>query len=365
MKILHCADLHLDSKMTANLDKEKAKERKAEILTTFVRMVEYAKEHKIEAVLIAGDLFDTATVSATAGKAVYQAIVNHPDITFYYLKGNHDAKGFMDNPEEIPENLKMFGRDWKSYETGTENTIVITGVELDKENIRSVYHALSLDVTKFNIVMLHGQENTYQAKDKAECVALNELRNKGIDYLALGHVHAYKKEKLDSRGEYCYCGCLEGRGFDECGPHGFVILNIDEKTKTYEHEFVPFAGRTLHCVYADITGCNSTTDIVKVVKDELEKERPEESSLVKLILKGSVDIQCEKDMDFLKKQLEEEFYFLKIYDESKLMVDYGVYSHDVSLKGEFVRTVQGKTDLSEEEKAAIISCGIRLLTGEE
>ena len=28
MKILHCADLHLDSKMTANLDKEKAKERK-------------------------------------------------------------------------------------------------------------------------------------------------------------------------------------------------------------------------------------------------------------------------------------------------------------------------------------------------
>ena len=28
MKIIHCADLHLDSKMTANLSKEQAKERK-------------------------------------------------------------------------------------------------------------------------------------------------------------------------------------------------------------------------------------------------------------------------------------------------------------------------------------------------
>ena len=30
MKILHCADIHLDSAMTANLDKDKAKERKSE-----------------------------------------------------------------------------------------------------------------------------------------------------------------------------------------------------------------------------------------------------------------------------------------------------------------------------------------------
>ncbi len=28
MKIIHCADLHLDSKMTANLSKDQARERK-------------------------------------------------------------------------------------------------------------------------------------------------------------------------------------------------------------------------------------------------------------------------------------------------------------------------------------------------
>ena len=37
MKIIHCADLHLDSQMTANLTKEQARERKREIIRTFTR----------------------------------------------------------------------------------------------------------------------------------------------------------------------------------------------------------------------------------------------------------------------------------------------------------------------------------------
>ena len=63
MKIIHCADLHLDSKMTANLSKEQAKERKMEILRTFSRMVEYAKNNQVSVIIIAGDLFDTRTVT--------------------------------------------------------------------------------------------------------------------------------------------------------------------------------------------------------------------------------------------------------------------------------------------------------------
>jgi exonuclease SbcD len=54
------------------------------------------------------------------------------------------------------------------------------------------------------------------SKDKTEVISLKELKNKAIDYLALGHIHSYKMEQLDSRGVYCYPGCLEGRGFDEC-----------------------------------------------------------------------------------------------------------------------------------------------------
>ena len=44
MKIIHCADIHLDSKMSANLTKEKARERKTELLTTFQNMVAYGAQ---------------------------------------------------------------------------------------------------------------------------------------------------------------------------------------------------------------------------------------------------------------------------------------------------------------------------------
>ena len=75
MKILHCADLHLDSKLTANLDKDRAKERKGEILHTFEKMIQYAVEQEIYVILIAGDLFDTRHVSANARNIVLHAII--------------------------------------------------------------------------------------------------------------------------------------------------------------------------------------------------------------------------------------------------------------------------------------------------
>ena len=97
MKLIHCADLHLDSSMTTHLTKEKAKERKAELLASFNRMMEYADRENVSAVLIAGDLFDRKNISATARNAVYHAISTRPEMTFYYLKGNHDVRLFLPN----------------------------------------------------------------------------------------------------------------------------------------------------------------------------------------------------------------------------------------------------------------------------
>ena len=85
MKLIHCADLHLDSKLSANLEKEQMKERRGEILNTFVRMVEYAKENAVDAILIAGDMFDTKNISATARNTVLHNIMSSPEIIFYYL----------------------------------------------------------------------------------------------------------------------------------------------------------------------------------------------------------------------------------------------------------------------------------------
>ena len=47
MKILHCADIHLGSKIEAKFPKEKSDERKSEIRATFNRMVQYQEKYKI------------------------------------------------------------------------------------------------------------------------------------------------------------------------------------------------------------------------------------------------------------------------------------------------------------------------------
>ena len=80
------------------------------------------------------------------------------------------------------------------------------------------------------------------------------MKNKNIDYLALGHIHSFEKEPLDKRGVYCYSGTLEGRGFDECGDKGFVLLDVNDNKIT--SEFVKFAKRTLHELVYDISGKN-------------------------------------------------------------------------------------------------------------
>ena len=358
MKIIHCSDLHLDSKMEANLDKEKARERKNEILITFENMVEYAKNNNVSAIIIAGDLFDKKNVSVKAKKIVKNAIVSNPKIDFIYLKGNHDESGFIDEEETIPANLLMFNSNgWTTYEYGN---ITITGIEFGGKGEYEIYNSLNLEKNKFNIVVMHGQEAQTDVKDKAEIINLKELKNKNIDYLALGHIHKFKQEKLDNRGIYCYSGCLEGRGFDECGEKGFVLLDIEENK--FETTFVPFSKRNLYEVEVDITGLAENSEIEEKIKEQL-KDIPN-TSLIKIVLTGEVELESSRDIEYLVKKFEEYFYFVKIYDRPRIKIDYMKYQYDASLKGEFIRLVL-KQDLTDEEKNQIIATGIKALSGEE
>lgn len=367
MKIIHCADLHLDSKMTANLTSEQARERQAELLQTFKKMVAYAKGVHARAIIIAGDLYDKKSISRAARNTFYDAIMDNPEIDFYYLQGNHDADSFLNSLEEIPDNLKIFSDEWKTYvvnENGKKN-ITITGVELNQENSGLIYSSLVLNTDLFNIVTLHGQDAEHVAKEKVEVIGLSQLKNKGIDYLALGHVHTYKEGPLDKRGVYCYCGCLEGRGFDECGEHGFVLLDIDEETKNWTRTFIPVASRNLYTVDVDVSGCMTTSEISNKIRATLAERDIDKRHLVKILLTGSVDVECEKNIHYLTKEFESAFYFLKIYDETKIRVNYQDFRLDESLKGEFVRTVMSAPDLGDDEKAVIIRYGIQALAGEE
>ncbi len=360
MKIIHCSDLHLDSKMKSNLDSIKAKERRDEILRTYQNMVEYASKNEIKIILIAGDMFDKKNITLKARNVVLDSIRSNPNIDFIYLKGNHDETGFTSELEEIPENLKLFdNKKWTSYKYGR---IVISGIEFGGIPDFEIYNTLMLNKNDINIVTMHGQESKYDAKDKAEIINLQALKNKNIDYLALGHIHKFKQENIDNRGIYCYSGCLEGRGFDECGEKGFVELDIDKEKGKITSKFIPFAKRHLYEINVDITGTETTLDAEKRIDEETKNI--EKEALIKIVLKGKVDVNSERDIKYLEKKYKNIFYFAKIYDETSLKINYMDYENDISLKGEFIRLVLGQ-DLTDEEKRKIITTGIKALSGEE
>lgn len=370
MKIIHCSDLHLDSKMTSNLDSKKAKERRDEILLTFQKLVRYAKEQKVKVILIAGDMFDKNKITVKAKNIVKDAILNAKDIDFLYLKGNHDEASFIGEDEEIPENLKMFSKEkWISYKYDIDDKkeneihqrkINITGIEFGGISDSQIYNSLILDKNDINIVCMHGQESIYDGKDKTEIINLQNLKNKNIDYLALGHIHKYKEQKLDSRGIYCYSGCLEGRGFDECNEKGFVLLEI--KNNEISRTFIPFAKRTLHEVKVDVTGTNTTNEAIEKIQQYLREIS--KSDLIKIILTGRVELESERDIDFILRKYQEEFYFVKVYDETSPIIDYSKYEYDASLKGEFIRLILAEK-ITDKEKQEIIMTGLKALSGEE
>lgn len=362
MKIIHCADLHLDSNMKTHLDADKAKERRNELLVTWKNMVRYAKDEDVSAILIAGDLFDKKVISAAARNTVTEAITDNPEITFYYVSGNHEKDSFLSSLLEVPENLKTFGETWTQYRIG--NKTVLSGIELGAMNPYETAAAMPvLAADEFNIVLMHGQESETATRDKAELISLRDYRNRSIDYMALGHVHDHKLEKLDARGVYCYPGCLEGRGFDECGEHGFMLIDIDEEKKTAQASFVPFAGRTLHVVPIDITGCHSSGQVSERIMAAAASKKINRKDMVRFVLTGNFEPDDEIDEHLISISLNLPYYFFKVVDESVLHVDYNDYAADASLKGEFVRLVMADETLSEEDKAHVIKCGIEALRG--
>lgn len=350
MKILHCADVHLGSKMESKFPKEISDERKREVRAAMNRMVDYADKNGIKIIMLSGDIFDSDRPLKKDKEFFYSVVKNNPDIDFLYLRGNHDKQESY--VEYGLENLKTFSDVWTSYDYGET---VITGIEIDEKNALSLYSSLKLQPEKNNIVMLHGQ----LAKSSGICkIQLSKLRNKNINYLALGHIHAFEKGKIDERGQYAYCGCLEGRGFDELGKKGFIVIDTDENNSI---NFVPNCLRVLEEVDVDIS---DTEDLYKACQKVQNFIKCNPSDIVKVNLSGEVSFDTEGLDKEIEKQIAHKYYFVYVKNGAVLKCDATSVEGDTSLKGEFIRVILDG-GYSEEDKSAILNCGLKALSGRE
>lgn len=348
MKLIHCADVHLDAPLESVFPPDEAAQYRRAVLANFAELVTLADRTGADALLIAGDLFDSDNTSERTVRYVLDLFRDHPDLSVFYLAGNHDGGG-IGARHDLPANLHTFGQDWTYYRLG--ELTVAGGTAPDPD-------ALDLPRDSINIALLHGQVNGGGRGEYG--ISFRRLMDKNIDYLALGHIHTYQEARLDDRGTACYSGCLMGRGFDECGKKGYVLLETVNSRLT--HRFIPFASREFHEVTLDIGSCRSARALELAAREKTAGIPKED--FCRLILRGALPPESAPDIAGLKAALAGQFALLRIRDETTLAIDPHDYENDISLKGEFIRQVLA-SELAQNEKDRIILCGLRALRGEE
>ena len=353
MKIIHTSDIHLDSPLTTRLPADQVRERRRELLSGFGRLVEEAKLMGVGAMLISGDLFDSDRISRKALDTALDVIESAPSITFFYLQGNHEDDAFLTCRRALPENLMTFGSDWTYY---SAPGLTIAGRSEIREGM---FEDLDLPENTQNIVLLHGELRDRCASP--EVIGVRDAAGKNIDYMALGHYHSYSVEAIDDRGAAIYSGTPEGRGFDETGDKGYVLIETGERRIKYS--FHSFAKRKIHIVPIDLNGAVRTAEISE--RTERALRDISSNDIVRLELVGRYFPTLWKDIDALVDEFGDRFYYFEVKDSSKMAINPEDYKHDKTLKGEFIRTVSADESLDEQTREKIIACGINALMGEE
>ena len=405
VKLIHTADLHLDSAFRSRFTKEEAENRRQKQLMAWKELLSFAVEKKVQGILIAGDLFDSPVVSHGTMDFFLSTIAEHPEISFFYLRGNHDTENTFCYQENLPKNLFLFSEKGKKYRLN--DRLLLAGMEYGTKDISfgenegatqgagqaaeqgvgqenahgaealSKSESESEEESKFlklkeedcNILLLHGALYQGSAKGDAiqgeEGIFLKNLEKLPLSYIALGHIHKGGEGKLNNGALWAYPGCLQGRGFDEEGERGFLYLKVEEEKKEIHKEFIPIKQGEFRILEIELLEDEGTLACLKKIEEEMEKAGISKEDSLRIILKGKKGLDQERNLRYLQLQLQDSVFFLEIQDESELSWNREEAMKEKSLKGEFLRVLAAADNLSKEEQEEIIALGMGLLQGGE
>ena len=348
MKIIHTSDLHIGSLLTSRLAPRAAQIRRRELLSTLDKIIAEARTLGASVIIIAGDLFDSARVTKSIKTRIYNTIERACDISFIYTPGNHEGDTVI--KDTIPRNLIVLsGEEW-SYHT----------IENVSFAARSTFGDAMFDSyrprAKVNIAILHAELGSY----KENSIPPEQAKNRGLDYIALGHYHTYGATKIDEKCYAVYSGTPHGRGFDEIGEVGYVLIDTD--TFPTVHKFMPLSSRRVFIRQVNITGAEKLSEIERRIRNESKDVKS--ADLLRIELVG------ERTPDFLPNTqaiydiFANNYFHFEIKDNTRIKIDVEAIRYDKTLKGEFIRLVYKDDSLGEIEKDKIIDFGIRALMQE-
>ena len=189
-KVLHAADFHLDSAFRA-LPEEQARLRRQESRELPGRLVDWANDHGARLMLLAGDLFDSDQLYSQTAQMLAQALSRFRG-TVVIAPGNHDWLSAASPYRQPiwPDNVHIFlGRGMERLALPELQCTVygaaFTAPEEPESGLRGFY---AQPDGSARIMVLHGDMGSRESRYRP--LTPEEIAATGLDYLALGHVHA-------------------------------------------------------------------------------------------------------------------------------------------------------------------------------
>jgi DNA repair exonuclease SbcCD nuclease subunit len=235
-RFVHAADLHLDSPFRGmsplpEAIRERVRESTFRALDS---LVELAVRERADFVVVSGDVYDAADRSLRAQLRFQAALrrLAESGVRVFAVHGNHDPADGREARLDRPALAVTFGTE----------RVETVAVELPGRGVVAEVHGISFDkpaVTDnlalrfrrrtpgvFQIGVLHANVDGEEGHDNYAPCSVQDLKSAGIDYWALGHIHA--RRILHERPWVVYPGNTQGRSVRETGSRGCYIVDVND-----------------------------------------------------------------------------------------------------------------------------------------
>jgi DNA repair exonuclease SbcCD nuclease subunit len=369
MRFLHTGDLHLDSAFGAHgaLGAQECRRRQRALLK---RIIDLAVSENCDMMLIAGDLFDTVYVSRET-QQLCASLFSEFARPIIIAPGNHDpyTEGGFYSDRDLPENVYVFNSSELQYFDFPELGVSVAGYAFTSPSLlRSpLGETARAREDSGEILLLCAHADVNSPTSRYAPLTVGDIVRHGFDYAALGHVHNVTEEGF-LNGTARYCGFPEGRAFDEIGDGGVYIVDIDGEHNVTVTRHKVSAHRYLWSEVS-VDGISEKQELVGLIEKKLADMGADTNTSVRLEIVGVINTQTELDFSRLEKELSGELSSLELLDETLCLPDGEYLEKDVTLKGEFYRTLRSSLysdDLGERALALkALKIGLAAIEGRD
>lgn len=231
MKIVHAADLHLDSPLRGLCAYEGAPTQEVRLATrrALGSLVDLCLEEGASLLLIAGDLYDGDFRDYSTALAFTDQMsrLKEGGTRVVWLRGNHDAQNRITKHLRAAPHVKELQVAAPETFVAEDLGIAVHGQGYrDRDTVDNLALGYPAPLSGLlNIGLLHTALDGRQGHAPYAPCTLSQLLARGYDYWALGHVH--QREVLSEEPWVVFPGNLQGRHIRETGPKGATLIHIE------------------------------------------------------------------------------------------------------------------------------------------